>query len=322
MTLPTSFRCATAARARGDDQAGTAARAHGWVLIEHPGPWPFGGFAELPLPADLIGEIRRAAHAAGMRVLLIRRHGRRPRPQQRAWAVLRYDAQGDHRQEWGTWSDPSDLARIVPALDRRGDLGLPPVYLVCTHGIHDACCAIRGRPVATALAAEWPDNTWECSHVGGDRYAGNLLVAPDGIYFGEVTATTALATVRQLRDGLVAPDHLRGYCDLSAAAQYAVVAVLRRWGPAARHAIQVTSARRDHARWTVTLKCAAPLPRRVTAVLRSFAQPAARLTCLAPTQTRGLAWETVSLTVDTPADAQNPGLARDRGSGTGVSDGT
>ncbi|MGN6413029.1 sucrase ferredoxin [Flexivirga sp.] len=296
MSRPAAFRCATAARDRHDDPAGTAARAHGWVLVEHPGPWPFGGFAELPLPGDVIGEVRQAALAAGLRILLIRRHGRRPRPPEFAWAVLRYDADGRHRQQWGSWSDPSGLRGIVAAIDRAGTVGLPPVYLVCTHGIHDACCAIRGRPVATALAAEWPDHTWECSHVGGDRYAGNLLVAPDGIYFGEVTATTAPAAVRQLRDGLVAADHLRGYCDLSAPAQYAVVVVLRRWGPAGRHAIQVTSARRDRDRWTVTLECAAPLPARVTAVVRSFAQPAARLTCLAPTETRGVAWETVSLT--------------------------
>jgi hypothetical protein len=27
---------------------------------------------------------------------------------------------------------------------------------------------------------------WEASHVGGDRFAGNLVVLPEGIYFGRV----------------------------------------------------------------------------------------------------------------------------------------
>jgi hypothetical protein len=31
-----------------------------------------------------------------------------------------------------------------------------PLYLVCTHGRHDRCCALRGRPVAKALAAFKP----------------------------------------------------------------------------------------------------------------------------------------------------------------------
>ena len=46
-----------------------------------------------------------------------------------------------------------------------------PMLLVCTHGVHDTCCAVRGRPVAAALARRWPEATWECSHVGGDRFA-------------------------------------------------------------------------------------------------------------------------------------------------------
>ena len=47
-----------------------------------------------------------------------------------------------------------------------------PVYLVCTNGRHDRCCATYGRP-ALALQASHGDLTWESSH-GGDRFAGNL----------------------------------------------------------------------------------------------------------------------------------------------------
>ncbi|MFC6705943.1 sucrase ferredoxin [Flexivirga alba] len=297
MTRPASFRCAAEAVARGDRQAGTAARAHGWVVIEHPGPWPFGGFAELDLSAEVKHVVRHAAQAAGMRILLIRRHGRQIADREGVWGVLRYDAKGDHRQEWGTWSDESDLPQIAAAIERPGSTGLPPVLLVCTHGVHDACCAIRGRPVARALSEKWPNDTWECSHVGGDRYAANVLVAPDGIYFGEVAPDEAIEAVALLRGGLVAADHLRGYTDLAAPAQYAVAEVLRRFGPAGRHAIQVTSATRNGDRWTVLLECAAPLPSRLEVVLRFYAEPAARLTCLAPAPTRAIAYETVAVSV-------------------------
>jgi hypothetical protein len=61
-----------------------------------------------------------------------------------------------------------------------------PIYLVCTHGRHDICCADRGRPLYRALSATRPDRTWEVSHIGGDRFAGNLLVLPRGDYFGRV----------------------------------------------------------------------------------------------------------------------------------------
>lgn len=75
MTRPPPFRCAAEAVARGDRQAGTAPRAHGWVVIEHQGPWPFGGFAELDLSTEVKHVVRQAAQFAGMRILLIRRHG-------------------------------------------------------------------------------------------------------------------------------------------------------------------------------------------------------------------------------------------------------
>ncbi|HWC23533.1 MAG TPA: sucrase ferredoxin [Flexivirga sp.] len=297
MTRPGQFRCAAAAFARGDRQAGTAARARGWVLIEHPGPWPFGGFAELDLAPEVQHVVRHAAQSAGMRILLVRRHGRQPSGREALWAVLRYDATGEHRQEWGSWSEEADLAQIAAAIDRPGATGLPPVHLVCTHGVHDACCAIRGRPVARALNEEWPDETWECSHVGGDRYAANVLVAPDGVYFGDVTPDQAIEAVGLLRSGLVAADHLRGYTDLAPAEQYAVAEVLGRFGPAGRHAIQVRSATRRGDRWTVLLECAAPLPAEVAVELRFYAEPAAQLTCLAPAPSRALAYETVAVRV-------------------------
>ena len=35
--------------------------------------------------------------------------------------------------------------------------------------------------MAAVLAERWPDLVWECTHVGGDRFAANILVVPDGV---------------------------------------------------------------------------------------------------------------------------------------------
>src|SRR6266536_819344 len=45
----------------------------------------------------------------------------------------------------------------------------------------------RGRSLYQALAelAE-EDWVWQISHVGGDRFAGNVVVLPEGLYFGRV----------------------------------------------------------------------------------------------------------------------------------------
>ncbi|WP_218926810.1 sucrase ferredoxin, partial [Priestia megaterium] len=73
--------------------------------------------------------------------------------------------------------------------------GYPPVILVCAHGRHDPCCAVRGLPVGRALGERWPEQVWECSHIGGDRFAANVVVAPDGVYYGGLDAKSAVATV-------------------------------------------------------------------------------------------------------------------------------
>src|SRR4029453_5830608 len=68
-------------------------------------------------------------------------------------------------------------------------------------GRHGACCAERGRPVAAALAQAHPEETWEVSHIGGDRFAGNLLVLPNGLYYGRLDPGPALAAPGPPRSG-------------------------------------------------------------------------------------------------------------------------
>ncbi len=96
-----------------------------------------------------------------------------------------------------------------------------PLALVCTHGRRDPCCAERGRPLATATAAAFPAETWESTHVGGDRFAANMLLFPHGLYFGHVEAVRGPEVVGAYRDGRVVLDRFRGRCSVPMAAQAA-----------------------------------------------------------------------------------------------------
>ena len=46
---------------------------------------------------------------------------------------------------------------------------------------------------------------WECSHVGGDRFAPNVVLLPDGFYYGNLDPESAVRTVRQHLAGAVEP---------------------------------------------------------------------------------------------------------------------
>jgi hypothetical protein len=64
-----------------------------------------------------------------------------------------------------------------------------------------------------ALASEvTAGRIWECSHVGGDRFAGNVVALPSGLYLGRVEPDEASAVVTLIDSGRVPVHYLRGRC--------------------------------------------------------------------------------------------------------------
>ena len=94
--------------------------------------------------------------------------------------------------------DPRDRAAFP------GDPEGEPLFLVCTHGRRDPCCAEQGRPLAARLQAEFRDVTWESTLVGGDRFAANLVAFPHGLYFGRVEADEGPEIVLGYAQGRIA----------------------------------------------------------------------------------------------------------------------
>lgn len=289
--------CADTARERGDPMQGTALNVRRFLLIERPGPWAFDALEQSDLDRTVLGQLLAATHQADARTLLIRRHGRVADTGVRAWAVADV-AEG--RILWGSWSDDRDLLAARDALTQ-SSLGWSddPVLLICTHGRHDTCCAVRGRPVAEALTRRHGDKVWECSHVGGDRFAASVVVLPDGTYYGRVDASDAGDVVDRHLAGTVTPDRLRGSSMLPPVAQAAAVAVHERFGPGgARDVRAATIETIGTGRWSVELSCDGPLPARVVAEVEARRSSPAVLTCRAAQETSARTFAVTDLRVD------------------------
>jgi hypothetical protein len=214
--LAEALPCATLSRALTEPLYGTASVVRGWVLLEQAGPWGREAVTESRLDPDLARALHRAAAAAHLRLLLIRRPGRGASQPSTCFVA--------HTSRRGRWlerrrlDDPAellelDMARVVAG--ERPGFGEPatePVYLACTNGRHDRCCATYGRPLALALQASHGELVWESSHIGGDRFAGNLVCLPDGHYFGRVGPADAERVVGLHRKGVLDLDHWRGCC--------------------------------------------------------------------------------------------------------------
>jgi hypothetical protein len=200
-------RCSVRALARGDSLVATAAPAQRWLLIEQPGPWGRDALAESRFDRTVVPELSRRSRAESVRLLLVRRPGDRLADSGRRWAYA--DSRPGQEGLW--WSVRSSDAELLTA-PWDGSVGVRaerPVFLVCTHGGHDACCALRGRPLARTMRAPGPADVWECSHLGGDRFAANVVVLPHGFYYGQVPGNGE-ELVRAHDVGQVALPWLRG----------------------------------------------------------------------------------------------------------------
>jgi hypothetical protein len=278
------FRCADAARERSDPLVGSAPQARQWLLIEHPGPWRIDAVLGSGIAPAVLEVLTRNAQRSSTRILLVRRPGRTVRTRERRWILAGLDAP----TRAGRWQDDEDL--LVPAEELTRETTRSnesePILLVCTHGVHDTCCALRGRPVAASLAKRWPDAVWECSHIGGDRFAPNVVVLPDGFYYGNLDPDIAVDVVDQHLAGTVSSSHLRGTARHSPPVQAAVAAAHERCAPLGPRDVTVRTVDHDGphdghgAQTTVELEIAGrPDPVRVE--ILSVRRPAAQLTCRA-----------------------------------------
>lgn len=290
------FFCAAAAVDRDDPVTGTASRVDRWLLVEASGPW---GARSLPQNRGVGDEtllgLQRAARAAGVRPLLVRRPPGRPAGPAGGRRLLAADSRPGREQM---------LTRVVPDDAELADIPLPfegdasgwlpteRVIAVCTHGGHDPCCAVWGRPVVEALSAAYPDATWEVSHIGGDRFAGNVLILPEGHYLGRVPPDRAAEVVQRLLAGERPAPHYRGRSCWPMPAQAAVELTAELLGEPRLDGLVPVSVRRDgEDRWRVRLARPATTDQVEVVVVRRLRPERVRLTCRAGDSQRVAVWE-------------------------------
>lgn len=212
MGEPLALRCATESRAREEPLYGTASRVQRWLVVEQPGAWGRDALADSRLDRAVAARLAEDARRHRVRVLLARPAGFRLRPEggrrrvflahtgaERAW-IERIEVPAD-RPDALLGIDLA--AAAFPEPPGRGEPGPAALALVCTNGRHDPCCADLGRPVIRALIEAGSPDVWEASHVGGDRFAANVVCLPDGVYYGRVQPPAAARLLADHRGGLL-----------------------------------------------------------------------------------------------------------------------
>lgn len=201
--------CSHVSEVCAEPLVGTASTVTDWLLVEQPGAWGQDAVTHSDLPLEVGLRLREQTDALAARLLLIRRPGRYRGIHPRSVYLIHSgpDAPWQRRLHF---LDPLELLDLDIAAEfaNPGGRRIDPLYAVCANGKHDVCCALAGIPLARAIAAL--GDVWHCSHVGGDRFAGNLVCFPEGLYYGRVTPEMGAAILAAHRQGELVLPHFRG----------------------------------------------------------------------------------------------------------------
>ena len=193
---------------------GTASRVDVWFLLEYTRPWAVQAFtgSDLPEPVRdrLGGYLNAIPHA---RILFIKQQPRLAT--QLAFYVVISDELRPRLYEFQLSTYEDVLALDIPAIvagspEYQRYVREDPLFLVCTHGTHDKCCAKFGLPMYKELAKYEGSSVWQCSHVGGDRFAANVVCMPHGIYYGHIVASEIATVVEEYRRQRIYLEKYRG----------------------------------------------------------------------------------------------------------------
>ncbi|HEY6607554.1 MAG TPA: sucrase ferredoxin, partial [Candidatus Limnocylindria bacterium] len=217
MTLEAPMRCSASAERLDEPMIGSVDVRRRWLLVEDRSRW-----GEKAVRDVLGSAFEEGAKARGLRPLLIRHREGPPETDasRRAFLVDTVTREMTFR----SIGDPGELLLDELSDGPVADFGSSldgPIFLVCTNGRRDACCALRGRALLAALDEGDDAAAWECTHLGGHRFAGNLVCLPDGIVYGRVAPADGPRLAAAYRVGRLDPAFLRGRSAWPAPAQVA-----------------------------------------------------------------------------------------------------
>ena len=209
------FFCSELSRRAGERAAGTASTGAVWLLLEYPHGWGRHAFEESALPPEVKQFFKETmARIRHSRILFVKTdRGRRDARMNLFVVRCRERSPFTVRLRLEKYFDviKYDLTDVASGRDLQGgEVCDGPLFLVCTHGRRDKCCAKFGMPLYNALREDEGERVWQSSHVGGDRFAGNLVCFPHGLFYAHATPEAGRRVADAYRAGRVVTEGFRG----------------------------------------------------------------------------------------------------------------
>ncbi|HKS29316.1 MAG TPA: sucrase ferredoxin [Pyrinomonadaceae bacterium] len=210
------FYCSQLSRGVEENTFGTASVGEVWLLVEYTEPWGPHALKDSSLSTEVKNYlnqlIRRIPRSRLLFIKQERRHQSRfnffiVRGRERNPFIVRFELD-DYEKLRERYLDVASVA--AGEKTGHGEVVTEPLYLVCTHGKRDKCCAKFGFPIYKSVREARDGQVWQSSHVGGDRFAANLLCFPHGLFYAHVTDESAHEVVEAYEREQIVLEKFRG----------------------------------------------------------------------------------------------------------------
>ena len=276
--------CSAVSLAAGEPLAATASRIDHWILLEYRGLWNRDVLGGSTLSPAVKSHLRQQLAELGRaRLLFVKKPERRAHRRRQVYVGT--SRPGEERVLALELDDEEELVGVdfLAALSGTAGHATPvehPLFVVCTHGKRDRCCAKNGRPLYDALRhATDPGRVWQSTHVGGDRFAGNVVTLPHGLYYGRVAPGDADALLESHAGDQIDLARFRGRSAYSFPEQAAEQAIREAEGILAIGGLALVGTERlARGSWRVGFRAPGGVVHEVDVVEETAAEPAF-LTC-------------------------------------------
>lgn len=209
------FFCSLESIELHESLVGTAPRADVWFLLEYHGRWGKKAFEESEIPDAVKEHVSAQLKGISQSKLLLIKQPREDNVRGFAFfaALATADPPTLYRFQLNEYEDllSYNLAGIVARKPEFDDsISREPVFVNCTNGLRDQCCALHGVASYWALQNQFPGKVWESTHHGGHRFAGNFIHLPYGLSYGRLRKENAASVLQAGLEGRIALDHFRG----------------------------------------------------------------------------------------------------------------
>jgi hypothetical protein len=209
--------CSELSREMGESMVGTAPMVDVWLLLEYNGVWRAKATDDNELPQLVKDWLnKQLATTNNARVQFIRRNRIGDAAGISFFIALTTEVE-PRLYQLHLKSYEELFSLNVPAIlsgDSNYDeyIWAGPLYLVCTNGKRDRCCARFGATLFQAMVERVGDSVWQCTHLGGHRFAPTVVTFPDGAYYGHLTPAELEPFVESQERGAIYLNNLRGRC--------------------------------------------------------------------------------------------------------------